>query len=251
MPPEPDGDAGTATLEQGDISFLYRPRVDHERPRGLDDVQRLFVVMSPREGGLSRLLVVGRKRMPEPSERGHARYWGFVARVGRGAGTLRDALRAYTYSTRRRGERHQPGARPAGEGAYRIVRHADHTHLSYELFAPRDLGPVQEDLHVQPQATYILAVKNPARRPPPGLDAPDLEEARLPPELAHRFRGRRYAPADPPAFLDHEGTEFILIAAGDHARVGGERPDLAPEPRVLAELGLAPVGAGGRGGWDD
>ena len=132
-----------------------------------------------------------------------------------------------------------------------IVRHADHTHLSYELFAPRDLGPVQEDLHVQPQATYILAVKNPARRPPPGLDAPDLEEARLPPELAHRFRGRRYAPADPPAFLDHEGTEFILIAAGDHARVGGERPDLAPEPRVLAELGLAPVGAGGRGGWDD
>ena len=30
-----------------------------------------------------------------------------------------------------------------------------------------------------------------------------------------RFRGRRYAPADPPEFLDHEGLELLLIAAGD------------------------------------
>ena len=36
------------------------------------DVQRLFLLMEPHDGGLHRLLAIGRKRMPEPAERGLA-----------------------------------------------------------------------------------------------------------------------------------------------------------------------------------
>ena len=34
------------------------------------------------------------------------------------------------------------------------------------------------------------------------------------------FRGRKFADADPPDFLDREGAEFLLIAASDD--IGGE-----------------------------
>jgi len=130
------------------------------------------------------------------------------------------------------------------------VRHGDHTHLSYQLAAPRLLGTVQDDLHVQPEATYILAVKNPARPAPPGPDVPDPHDVGLPADLARRFRGRRYAPADPPRFLDHEGLDLLLVAAGDHARVEDEEPGAvrAPASPALEEAGVVRVGGGD---WED
>ena len=36
----------------------------------------------------------------------------------------------------------------------------------------------------------------------------------LPSHLRERFHGRRFVPVDPPAFLDQEGAEIILIGAG-------------------------------------
>ncbi|MBI5441761.1 MAG: hypothetical protein HY900_11200 [Deltaproteobacteria bacterium] len=40
--------APVRTLESGDIYFLYRPRVGEEDPLGLGDVQRLYMLLSPR-----------------------------------------------------------------------------------------------------------------------------------------------------------------------------------------------------------
>lgn len=56
------------TMETGDIHFLYRPVVEEEEPEGLGDVQNFFVVLHPRGRDHLRLLVVGRKRLPDVGE---------------------------------------------------------------------------------------------------------------------------------------------------------------------------------------
>src|SRR4051794_8043797 len=106
------------TLEDGDIYFLYRPRVGEERVASVDEVQRLLIVLHPRRGRRLRLLVVGAKRLPRISE--HERAWCFVSLVAARPEELREALERRTSPTKTRGERTQPPARPAGEGAYVI-----------------------------------------------------------------------------------------------------------------------------------
>ena len=79
---------------------------------------------------------------------------------------------------------------------------------------------------------------------------PDPHDVGLPADLARLFRGRRYAPADPPRFLDHEGLDLLLVAAGDHARVEDEEPGAvrAPASPALEEAGVVRVGGGD---WED
>lgn len=204
-------------LEEGDIYFFYRPRVNEADVRSLDEVQRLLLVLRPWREDPLRLLVVGRKRLPAVTE--HERSWWFVDRVVHRPEDLREALDARTYQTKTRGERTQPPARPAGEGAYIIARHERHTHLAYQLELPSQRGPVQQDLNIEPQASYVITVKNPRLPVPPGVGRPSTGEADIPPELMERFRGRRFIPLDPPAFLDYPGAQLVLIgAARDAAR---------------------------------
>jgi hypothetical protein len=244
-------------LEEGDLGLFYRPRVERPRVRSLADVQRLFLVLAPHGRRRHRLLAIGRKRLPDPSERGREKFWGIVGRVEDAPGDIRDELEPHGYATRTRGWREQPGARLAGEGTYRLLRHGSHTHLTYALSGPPVLGEVQEDLRIQPQASYVITVKNPARRAEPDAAADDPgawsaahhdPSVSLPPGLMARFRGRRYAEVDPPEFLDHEGVEFILIAASDdvEAELGvSPAAEDGSAPRDIAEiLGLEAVEVG-------
>jgi hypothetical protein len=212
-PPSPARDA-VDTLEQGVITVLYRPRVGLTDARGLADVQRLYLRLQPEGQRWCRLLVIGRKKLPEPAEAGHARYWAFVDTARADPAQVASALGEYTYLTRTRGPRHQAGARMAGEGIYSIARHRDHTHLVYELRGPEELGRIQEDLHLRPSASYVMIARNPAAAVPPELEVPSESRVRLPAALRERFRGRRFAPADP-QLLDHEGLDLILIAAAE------------------------------------
>jgi hypothetical protein len=198
-------------LEEGDVYFFYRPRVGGEQVRSPADVQRFLMVLHPWPRRLLRLLVAGRKRLPDIAT--HERTWWFVDDVAREPDELRWVLDRRTYQTRTRGERVQPPARPAGEGAYAIARHRDHTHLAYELALPREPGPVQRDLNIEPEASYIICVRNPSTPAAPGTSGPWMGPPDLPPELRERFRGRRFAPLDPPGFLDRRGTEIVLIGA--------------------------------------
>jgi hypothetical protein len=113
-------------LERGDIYFLYRPRVETDEVHGLQDVERFYILMKPWRRHLYRLIVVGRKRLPDPKE--HNRFWGFVWRVFKDRKALNDELGAREYTTKTRGVRHVPPVRPAAEGIYTLVRHGDHTH---------------------------------------------------------------------------------------------------------------------------
>ncbi|WBB68627.1 hypothetical protein [Micromonospora sp. WMMD812] len=202
-------------LEDGDIYFLYRPRVQERHVGSLDEVQRLLVVMHPWHGRHLRLLVVGRKRLPGIDA--HDRFWAFVDEVVDRPEQLHETLRARRYATRTSGRRDQPPARPVAEGAYVIARHDDHTHLAYELELPLRPGPAQHDLAIEPEASYIVTVKNPEAPSPPGVGLRGSRKVTLPGTLRRRFHGRRFAPLDPPGFLDHAGTEIVLIGAAHDA----------------------------------
>jgi hypothetical protein len=203
-------------VEDGDIYFLYRPRVAHPDVGSLDEVQRLLVVLRPWRVRRLRLLIIGRKRLPEIGA--HDRFWGFVDEVAGSPEELHRALGGRTYQTKTRGERVQPPARPVAEGAYVVARHGDHTHLAYQLELPDRRGAPQRELNIEHEASYIISVKNPQVPSPPGIGRRrPAVDARLPHQLQDRFGTRRFIPVDPPDFLDHPGVEFVLIAAAQDA----------------------------------
>jgi len=200
-------------LERGNIYFVYRPKVEENSVAGIEDVQRLFLILSPHGKERHRLIVVGRKKLPEIEDR-HERNWAFVQKVSSRPEDVEDELDRATYETKTRGERHLAPARPAGEGVYVLARHDDHTHLAFELELPERPGEVQRELNIPAQGSYIATVKNPDRPAPPGAGLAEGEKAELPERLRERFAGRRFAPAEPD-FLDKEGTELVLIGADE------------------------------------
>lgn len=208
----PEAGAGRATevLEEGDIFFLYRPRVEEEDPSKLGDIQRFFMVLRPRGGKHTRLIAVGRKRLPEVGR--HERNWGFVALVTDNERKVERDLREETYETETRGERRQPAARPAGEGVYVISLEDGQMHLSYELELPESPGEVQDALRIRNKASYVLSVKNPERGAPPNVGLAERQKADYPDKLQDIFRGRRFAREDV-RLLDYEGAEILLVGA--------------------------------------
>lgn len=203
------------TLERGNIYFLYRPRVEEEEPEGVGDVQRLYMVLSPDDKKKYRLAVLGRKKLPDPSKSGGGRFWGFVESVSNRPDPIREELQEHEYGTKTRGERHLPAARPVGEGVYRILRHGNHTHLVYALELPEKPGPAQKELNIEEEASYVISIKNPEKGGPRAAGLSEEKAAEYPKYLQEAFRDRRFGEADPPQFLDHEGTEFLLVSASD------------------------------------
>jgi hypothetical protein len=194
-------------VERGDIFFLYRPRVNEDDPSGLSDVQRFFMVLRPDRGKI-RLLVVGRKRLPDPGR--HERNWGFVAKVAQAPAAIEQDLREETYETKTRGERRQPAARPAGEGRYAVALIDGQMHLAYVLERPEQPAEVQRAFRIAPEASFALSVNNPEADSPPGTGLGERQEADYPERLQREFRGRRFDREDV-RLLDAEGAEFILV----------------------------------------
>ena len=215
--------------------FVYRPKIDAEEVRGLEDVERFYVILSPEGRDSYRLLVVGQKRLPGNAGSEDRKAWAFVERVSSHAEEIEDELDPKNRLTRTRGLRHIPGGRPAGEGVYAIARHNNHSHLAYLLELPRTPGPVQEALRIQPRAAYVVAVRNPRTDSAVGLDP--ARRAKLPRALQNRFRGRRFIPLDPPDFLDHEGSEVLLVGTGD-AALAELGIELEPQHEDLATAGI-------------
>lgn len=202
------------TLESGNIYFFYRPRVEERQPEGKSDIQQFYVVLNPeRPQERYRLMIIGRERLPEATQTGTAREWGFVEMVRKDPKSIREALGEETYETKTRGKRHRPPARPCGEGVYRIVRHGNHTHLAYVLELPEQPNEVQQELEVAAEASYVISVKNPSKGSPRAAGLDEKRQADYPQALQEIFHGRRFAEVDPPDFLNHEGAEFILVSA--------------------------------------
>jgi hypothetical protein len=209
-------------LENGDIFFFYRPKLQVDVVRGLDDVQRFYMVIKPAHKSVFRRVILGRKRLPDVGE--HERTWGFVDLVTSKAEEIEDEFDPKRYLTKTRGERLEQPARPAGEGIYDIVRHNSHTHLAYALELPQKPGPVQGELNIREAASLIVTVKNPEADSPPRAGLPEYRKPDYPKELKQKFEGKRFVDLDPPELLDYPGTELVLV---------GARPD------PTNELGIA------------
>jgi hypothetical protein len=206
-------ESAVRVLEQGNIYFLYRPKVNQDAAHDFRDVQRLYIVLKPHGKRVFRLLIIGEKRLPSVTPRGDRKSWGFVDNVGTRVEEIEDELDPKAYFTKTRGERLRPAARPAGEGVYALLRHEDHTHLVYALELPAKPGEVQHAFNIVEEGSYIISVKNPEAPSPPGMGLDDRRQADFPRALRERFQNRRFIDVDPPDFLDYEGAEILLIGA--------------------------------------
>lgn len=212
------------TLEQGSITFLYRPRVEEQNPEELADVQRFLLVLSADGAAFERAIVIGRKHLPASARR--ERFWGFVDLVLTPY-DMHNALGAQVYGTKTRGLRHLPAARPFARGTYDLSTHGSHSHLRWHIdaFEP---DPVADTLQLERDADYIVTIANPdpvawGLLEPPDLQASlfdDLElhvtvPAPFPPALQQRFRNRRFVQLDSTDWLDYPGAEIVFVGAGD------------------------------------
>src|SRR3954469_24070228 len=168
----------TRALERGDVFFFHRPRVGVAEARTLDDVARFFFVLDPDARGCDRVVVVGRKRLPDPES--HERAWALVAEVGRPR-ELREGLGTRAYQTKTRGLRVQPEARAVGKGRYVLAGHDGHSHLAYALELPREPREAQRMFNLGRDASFIVAVRIPDAPAPPGPGLPRRRRAELPP----------------------------------------------------------------------
>jgi hypothetical protein len=213
------------TLEQGSMTFLYRPRVEEQHPEGLGDVQRMLLLLSPAGSPFERLIAIGRKRVPRSAKRD--RFWGFVDLVLTPY-DMHAALGAQVYGTRTRGLRHLPAARPFAAGTYALDLHNSHSHLRWRVDELDVRDPVVQDLNLEESADYIVTVANPDPSAwglveQPSLQAElfdDLElhvplPTPLPPSLQQRFGTRRFAQLDSVEWLEHPGAELVFVGTGE------------------------------------
>lgn len=84
-------------LESGDIHFSFRPVVEEESPEGLADVQQFMVVLSPLGRGRHRILVVGRKRLPDIAD--NEPLWAYVDLVTDDRDAVTGALAGERYAS--------------------------------------------------------------------------------------------------------------------------------------------------------
>jgi len=202
-------------LEKGEIYFIYAPRVQEEKVTGFAGVERFYLVLHPFDQNLYRLLIIGHKKLPPIREKGEA-YWGFVEDVNPSAEAIENTFDPIKYKTGTRGERFRGPGRPAGEGVYALVKHHKHEHLVFSLELPEKLGPVQKDLNIEKQASYILSVKNPTQPTPPSVGLEEAQEAHYPKYLQEEFDTRRFISRNLPEFLNYPGTQVLFIPAGQN-----------------------------------
>jgi hypothetical protein len=212
------------TIEQGSVTFLYRPRVEEQHADELDDVQRLLILLSPEGGAFERVIAVGRKRLPSSSRRD--RFWGFVDLVLTSY-DMNAALGAQVYGTKTRGLRHLPAAKPFASGTYDIGTHREHAHLRWQVDRIASDDPIALEYDLESEADYIVTIANPdptawGLLQPPDLQSQLFDDLELhvtiptpfPPALQQRFRNRRFAQLDSTDWLDHPGAELVFIGGG-------------------------------------
>jgi hypothetical protein len=114
----------------------------------------------------------------------------------------------------------QPLARPIGEGSYVIARHDGHPHLAYRLELRGRPGAPQRDLHVEPEASYIVSVKNPQVPSPPGIGRPRTRHAAAPPLSWSSLERRATPPRELDLDLDGEVEKAARHTIFEDQRIG-------------------------------
>ena len=207
--------AQSTLLEQGDIFFFYRPKVRSEKVESIEDVRRFFMVLAPESKNkkdLYRLLVIGKKSLPEIRDteaRSSERYWARVGGIFDNPTQLTNELLSKEF-------REGNMARPVGEGKYAIINHSNnHTELAFVLELPKELGEAQKDLGIEKEASYIVTVINP-KIPKREKYLPTTEDApKYPESVLKDFNdNKNFVPLSRNLkFIDYQDAQIILIGA--------------------------------------
>jgi len=210
---------GSEIIEQGDIFFFYRPKVDTEEVEHIKNVQRFYMITSPekRNKNIYRLFLIGQKQLPEIVEgrsTSKERNWALNVLTNSNSEDIRRELLAAEYTTETRGKRRIAAAVPVGEGKYCIVKHDNHTELAYILELPKIPGPTQREFEIKKEASYIISVKNPDVTIP-GYAAFSTEDKKpkYPKHIMEEFGDRRWIDVEDPELLNYENTQVLLIGA--------------------------------------
>ena len=173
----------SVVVERGDVQFMFRPTVQADEAEVVTlGVQSLFAILSA-QTGTHRRLRIGRKRMPASAR---DRFWCRIERVGSLQRCLGDALEPERYTTKTRGMRFQPAARPIAHGTYELVRHDDHLHFTYEI-EPFPFEDAPDELALPASGDHLMLFKA-----EPGGRA----------VWSHKGE---------PALLDEEGAQIVLV----------------------------------------
>ena len=150
-------------IESGDIFFFYRPKIDTEEVKDIEDVQRFYIVTcndinkntikNKNKNKNYRLFMLGSKKMPEIIEGksgSEERNWALNILTTSNADEIHnELLLPAEYTTKTRGKRRLAAAQPAEEGKYSIIRHDSHTELAYILEIPEIPGPTQTEFEIK------------------------------------------------------------------------------------------------------
>jgi hypothetical protein len=221
-----DIDETKRIIESGDIFFFYRPKIDTEEVKDIEDVQRFYMVIcnvinkntKKNKNKNYRLFMLGSKKMPEIVEGtsgSEERNWALNILTTSNADEIHNELLLPTeYTTKTRGKRRLAAAQPAGEGKYSIIKHDGHTELAYILEIPEIPGSTQTEFEIKKEASYIVSVKNPEIFMP-GYDAFSKKDRKpsYPKHIKEKFGERRWINVDDPEILDYENTQLLLIGA--------------------------------------
>jgi DNA-directed RNA polymerase subunit H (RpoH/RPB5) len=204
-------------IEQGDIFFFYRPKVDTEEVKDIKDVQRFYMVTTPEEekNDIYRLFLIGQKQLPEIVEgksTSEEKNWALNILTTSNPDDIHKELLPAEYTTETRGKRRLSAAAPAGEGKYKIVKHDSHTELAYILELPEIPGPTQREFEIKKEASYIISVKNPEVNIP-GFATVSEKKPEYPKHIKEKFGNRRWISIEDPQLLNYENTQVLLIGA--------------------------------------
>jgi hypothetical protein len=222
-------------IEKGDIYFFYRNKIGLKKASGLDDIQRLYVVLAPDQDKSQRLLVVGKKRLPDiipGKSKSTEREWLMVSTVSRSK-SLGKALGPVQYNTKTEGKQRQSEAIPAGAGRYALVNKNGDSRLAYKLHKPKKTGKAQQALGIAGQASYVISVRNPDIQVKGFPDA----KPRYPKHLKERFANERWLEIDDSQLLNYKNAQLVLIGA--HKTIPLDEDYLkGGKPSLFKRLGL-------------
>jgi hypothetical protein len=202
-------------IEHGDIFFFYRPKIDAQEVKDIENVQRFYIVTSPDKSRVHRVFLVGQKQLPEIAEgesSSEERNWALNVLTTTNVDDIRNEFLPAEYQTETRGTRRIGAAVPAGEGKYSIVEHEGHSELAYILELPEVPGPTQREFQIKKEASYIISVKNPDIQVR-GYTAFLDRKPGYPKALKEKFGDRRWINVDDTHFLDYENAQLLLIGA--------------------------------------
>ncbi|MEA2119937.1 DUF2795 domain-containing protein [Halovibrio sp. HP20-50] len=224
----------TDYVEEGDIYFFYRPKVDTQSIQNLDDIQRLYVVLAPDDIDSARLFLVGKKRLPEINKgkpTATAREW-MINDMTAKPKKIGAAMAPLEYDTKTQGEQEQGEAIPAGEGRYALFLRDNSSRLAYRLSKPDSPGKAQSTLGILAEASYIISVRNPS------IDVPGFPDAKpkYPKHLANKFADKRWLEIDDSKLLDYPNAQFLLIGA--HDDLNEEQISITGKAALFNTLGL-------------